>query len=283
MPLEVYTAKMGYRGPDWLDVSLQGNMRRGDTATGGHRGVGYILAPPPSLVFPFLQLRKAGRETPATQAEYRERYLQHLRDRYRGAGRRAFDTVLSWPRVVLLCFCKPGEFCHRHLLAEVLVKTGERHAIDVVLRGELAAGAEPEGAPFWVSAPTEREVKRAVAEGAATPFVLEPPPGLRLEMGPSSGGCTPVAFYEGEKRVGAGFVCGRGGRRKTRCKGSPSCVSFSAYLCDFPLDGKKRGKTCSLPICEKCARAMGPDLHYCPVHHAYDPEGARLPKPKETP
>lgn len=283
MPLDVYTARMGYRGPDFLDVSLQGNMRRGDTAAGGHRGIGFLFAPPPWLVYPHLLLRKEGRETPESQAEYRERYLELLRERYRGPGRRAFDEVLSWPRVVLLCFCKPDEFCHRKLLAEVLVKVGARHAIDVVLRGELGRDDVPAGAPFWVSALTEHDVKRAVAEGAAAPLELGMPQGTTMKIADTGGGCSPFTVFENGKPVGGGFVCSRGGRRKTRCKGSPSCVRFSSLLCDFPLSGAKSGKTCSLPICDTCARTMGPDLHYCPVHHSYDPEGEKLNRTKETP
>lgn len=272
MPLDVYTAKMGYRGPDWLDVSLQGNMRRGDTPAGGHRGIGFWFAPPPMLLYPMLSARKFGRETPALQAEYRERYLEHLRARYRSPARRAFDELLSWPRVVLLCFCKSGEFCHRRLLAEVLVKMG---AVD---RGELAPGAEPDGPPFWRSQPTEREVSRAVESGAATPLPLLLAGGERVTMGQTAGRCTPFEVVKDGKRVGGGFICGPRGR-KTRCKGSPSCARLSSLLCDFPLDGKKKGKTCDIPLCATCARTMAADLHYCPVHHSYDPDGAKLRPP----
>lgn len=266
MALEVYTARMGYRGPDWLDVSLQGNDKR--TEPGGHRGIGFWFAPPPSLLYPFLSARRHGRETPEMQAQYRTRYLAHLRERYRGPTRAAFDTLLAWPRVVLLCFCEPGEFCHRRLLAsEVLVRLG---AVD---RGELAAGAEPLGPPFWISPAAKRE-RAEQREAATVPLRLEPPPGVEVRVGESSGRCSPFTIMQGGKAVGGGTICG--GKRKPRCKGSPSCVATSGFLCDFPLRGAKRDRTCDLPLCGSCAVKMGPDRHYCPSHAALDPTGAML-------
>ncbi len=44
MTLQVHTARLGIRDPDYLDVSLQGNMRREEA--GGHRGIGLFFAPP---------------------------------------------------------------------------------------------------------------------------------------------------------------------------------------------------------------------------------------------
>jgi len=272
MALDLWTGRMGYRGPDWLDVSLQGNLKRGEAEKAGHRGVGFWFAPPPSLVYPFLSARRFGRETPELQAQYREAYLAHLRERYRDlVTRKAFTEVLSWPRVVLLCFCKAGQFCHRRILAEVLVLTGQRLGMAVVDHGELEPDTEPPGDPYWLSP--------AAIERAAAPAVLVMPQhdGNTITMANRDHGCVPFEITNpAGERVGSGHVCrGRSSRRR-KCKGLPTCTRTMEYLCDFPLAGAKAGKTCDRPLCGGCAKTMGSDLHYCPSHVMLDPEGRML-------
>ena len=55
------------------------------------------------------------------------------------------------------------------------------------------------------------------------------------------------------------IVCTRGQRRR-RC----ACGRLATKLCDFP---RGRG-TCSKPLCEACAVAVGPDRDHCPDHGA---------------
>lgn len=45
-------------------------------------------------------------------------------------------------------------------------------------------------------------------------------------------------------------------------------------LCDFPLSGKKAGKTCDAPLCDRCAEHVGPDRDYCPPHARAAKDGA---------
>jgi hypothetical protein len=40
------------------------------------------------------------------------------------AGFEAMQAENPGKHIVLLCFCKPGQFCHRHLLAEYLTGLG---------------------------------------------------------------------------------------------------------------------------------------------------------------
>ena len=42
-----------------------------------------------------------------------------------------WDKLLNQNEVVLVCFCKAWDFCHRYLLAEILVKLG------CVYKGEI--------------------------------------------------------------------------------------------------------------------------------------------------
>lgn len=65
------------------------------------------------------------------------------------------------------------------------------------------------------------------------------------------------------------IVCRRGGRRAPakRCK----CGKPASLLCDFPLKGRKAGKTCDRPLCSGCAErqrttADGDTVDFCPAH-----------------
>jgi hypothetical protein len=130
-PLQVHTARLGIRDPDYLDVSLQGNMRRCESGGEPHRGVGIFFAPSPDLLYPYLSKRRHGRLTDADWRRYVADYTAEMRESYR-TRRLAWDAVLSWPRVVLLCFCTDATHCHRRLLASILEKLG---AVDC---GEIA-------------------------------------------------------------------------------------------------------------------------------------------------
>ena len=71
-----------------------------------------------------------------------------------------------------------------------------------------------------------------------------------------------------------GFICVRGVRRRqcSSCKQRPA-----SFECDFPLSGKKTGKTCDKAICEGCAAEVGPDRHFCPPHKAHADRVAAAP------
>jgi hypothetical protein len=46
------------------------------------------------------------------------------------------------------------------------------------------------------------------------------------------------------------FICSRGNRR--RAPPCCSCQKPSTLLCDYPLQGKAQGRTCSRPLCDAC-------------------------------
>lgn len=67
--------------------------------------------------------------------------------------------------------------------------------------------------------------------------------------------------------IHGGFVCGR--RRSRKVCGV--CKQQAAVkLCDFPLRGKKAGKTCDHPMCARCAVTVGAKgndtIDYCRPH-----------------
>lgn len=124
MTLHVQTTRLGYRGSDWLDVSLQGNMRRADAGeVGGHRGIGLWFAPSPGLLYPFISKRKHKVITPEDWTRYVDAYTAEMRTSYRLVTA-AWNELLALSHVVLLCFCTDPQHCHRRTLAGILVKLG---------------------------------------------------------------------------------------------------------------------------------------------------------------
>jgi uncharacterized protein YeaO (DUF488 family) len=65
-------------------------------------------------------------------ALYRELMIKSIKenpDRWR--------QVMSMEMVAIGCYCKAGEFCHRHLLAEILHRLCTHNGVECLLNGEL--------------------------------------------------------------------------------------------------------------------------------------------------
>lgn len=130
MTLTVHTARMGYRADaDWLDVTYQGNKRRIEQRPEeplGHRTIGYVFAPSPDLLYPYLAARRRGQETRELWDQYVRDYTLQMRVSYR-TYRPAWQLLLSWKRAVLLCMCTDPDHCHRTVLGrEILPRLGAR-------------------------------------------------------------------------------------------------------------------------------------------------------------
>lgn len=85
----------------------------------------------------FLMDYKQSDKGPEAEAAYTKRYLQKLN--------RLFDEdtdklieILRQDEVVLMCYCPPGKFCHRHLLVSYLIEIGEWFGYEVIYMGELS-------------------------------------------------------------------------------------------------------------------------------------------------
>lgn len=63
-----------------------------------------------------------------------------------------------------------------------------------------------------------------------------------------------------------GFICRRGAMRK-RCSVT-GCAAYAAFQCNFPLAGRKAGRTCDRHLCAAHAvrQAGGGDVDFCPTH-----------------
>lgn len=124
-PLQVYTARIDYRGPDALDVTVK---------SGGEAGAPF--APPWEILEPALGARRqataareAGRAEEAQLIEaaafevYEPAYIAAMRASYK-AHRGAWEALLARQVVTLTCYCADREKCHTRLLARILTKLG---------------------------------------------------------------------------------------------------------------------------------------------------------------
>jgi len=101
-------------------------VRTGNIATCSRLGIPYLditigtgeraFAPTWDMV----RMYKAG---VLTESEYTAKYMSLMRHSY-VHNRAHWDLVLGMDEVVLACYCKTGQFCHRYLLQDMFVKCG---------------------------------------------------------------------------------------------------------------------------------------------------------------
>lgn len=96
----IYTSHYDYQGEGRFDITF----KTGNKAFSPTRGMAYDLF--------------SGK---LTEEEFTEWYINILKTSYQ-TKREEWDKLLSMDKVVLVCFCRAGQFCHRKLLAEFLVK-----------------------------------------------------------------------------------------------------------------------------------------------------------------
>lgn len=99
----LYTAQYSYKGPERYDITSK---------------VGGIFSPTWDMVRNYKDF--------GDEEEYTARYLSHMRESYIKHIELWKEMIVMCKRgdVVLVCYCKAGDFCHRVLLAEMLQKCG---------------------------------------------------------------------------------------------------------------------------------------------------------------
>lgn len=71
-----------------------------------------------------------------TEEEYTEKYLSKLRytsEVYEDE----WKEFLKRDKVALGCYCKKGDFCHRHLLSKYILEFCSEQDIDIIYKGEF--------------------------------------------------------------------------------------------------------------------------------------------------
>ena len=129
MELHLYTAQIGkYKGPDAYDVTV----KSGDIN----------FAPTWDIV----QAWKAGEINWDT---YTQRYRELMLNSYK-RNQKAWSEILEKGVLTLLCYCRADDekHCHRYLLADFLIKLGEKIGVSVVNEGERPVPVKEETAPI---------------------------------------------------------------------------------------------------------------------------------------
>ncbi len=110
MELHLYTAQIGkYKGPDAYDVTV----KSGD-------------------IWDIVQAWKAGEINWDT---YTQRYRELMLNSYK-RNQGAWRDILEKGVLTLLCYCRANDHCHRYLLADFLIKLGEKIGVTVINEGE---------------------------------------------------------------------------------------------------------------------------------------------------
>jgi uncharacterized protein YeaO (DUF488 family) len=65
-----------------------------------------------------------------SESEYKEQYFVLMRASHK-KYRSKWNALLQQDRVTLVCYCEPGRFCHRLLLAGILEKLGAEYKGEV--------------------------------------------------------------------------------------------------------------------------------------------------------
>ena len=118
----IFTGRVGYPGADSLDITVK-------SATGN----GVVLAPTWAMVGGVKHWQGC---EPLTQEQYTDRFYELLRARFR-ANHQPFFELIQRDRLVLVCFCSVGAFCHRHLAVDILEKIARSQGLPFVRGGEL--------------------------------------------------------------------------------------------------------------------------------------------------
>ncbi len=76
---------------------------------------------------------KSGR---ITEEEYTDKYTAQMRVSYKSHKFHWLEQ-LKQEHIAIACFCTPGAFCHRHILAKMFEAVGKVNDIPVDLLGEI--------------------------------------------------------------------------------------------------------------------------------------------------
>jgi len=112
--MEMWTAQYRYPGPHRLDITVK-----------GQDPFGKLFAPTWDMVSTYMKSGKTDGD--------KQNYIKKYHELIMGVtNTEAWNKLLNMQYVVLVCFCPPGEFCHRHLLTYYLQKYGAKYNGEIV-------------------------------------------------------------------------------------------------------------------------------------------------------
>lgn len=127
---DIYTVQV-YQA-DWLRLNKEAGYVDVSTKAGNK-----VFAPP-------WPMTRAHMDGDISDEEYEKKYYELMRESYRD-NRKEWDKLLEHDKIYLGCYCNTSKFCHRFLLADMLVKCG------ATLIGEKKFRKYTSGLPHWKS------------------------------------------------------------------------------------------------------------------------------------
>jgi uncharacterized protein YeaO (DUF488 family) len=118
IPLQVYTAQIKYTNlheiktnPDCLDITIKSGSK--------------IFAPSWGMVMGHKNLR-------LSDTQYTQMYYKLMRVSYKN-NKKEWEELLAKEKIILMCYCYDGSFCHRYLLRDILVKLGAKAKEEIII------------------------------------------------------------------------------------------------------------------------------------------------------
>lgn len=71
-----------------------------------------------------------------TEKEYTKEFIPLMRKSYRD-NKQAWLDLCKEDEVCLMCYCKTGDFCHRHIIVDLLEKICKNQCIEFTRGGEI--------------------------------------------------------------------------------------------------------------------------------------------------
>jgi uncharacterized protein YeaO (DUF488 family) len=104
--LKIWTAQYQYSGKDRVDITI--------------KSAGYpwnVFAPTWEMVMEYKRMAQKGRAVEA-ESVYVKQYTHIIEQAWKTHHQQLSDLLKSDRIITLVCFCRPGDFCHRVLLAK---------------------------------------------------------------------------------------------------------------------------------------------------------------------
>lgn len=73
-----------------------------------------------------------------SEEQYEKEYREMMYNSMRRFPKR-WDRLMEYERLALACYCRAGDFCHRHILKELLMERAGRNGEEILDAGEVGS------------------------------------------------------------------------------------------------------------------------------------------------
>ncbi len=111
---QLWTAQYAYPGPSRMDITHATKDR-----------LGKFFAPTKKIVYKY---KYTNNDEKVAREIYKQEYSNLILSRQpKMTTLGIWEEIMTKPYIVLVCYCNPKSFCHRHLVKDMLVKRGAKY------------------------------------------------------------------------------------------------------------------------------------------------------------